>query len=126
LVKIPSRFFGCPICFFAACKRNAIGPDPHRTAIGPTVTLRQRFDAAHSGGRSCDGQDARFSGAEGDMARFDVASRGEIPAGGMLEVEADGRALLLYDLDGTIFAISAICPHLGRFRLHFRRLRRGQ
>jgi hypothetical protein len=42
----------------------------------------------HSGGRSWDGQDARFPG--GDMAWIEVASRAEVPAGGMLEVEAGG------------------------------------
>src|ERR1700730_11805895 len=47
----------------------------------------------------------------GDVAWIEVASRGEVPAGGMLEVEGGGRALLLYDLDGTVFATSAICPH---------------
>src|SRR5215831_156651 len=67
----------------------------------------------HSGERLEDGQDARFAG--GDMAWIEVASRAEVPAGGMLEVEAGGRALLLYDLDGTVFATSAICPHHAAF-----------
>jgi nitrite reductase/ring-hydroxylating ferredoxin subunit len=49
------------------------------------------------------------------MAWIAVASRGEVPAGGMLEVEAEGRALLLYDLSGTVFATSAICPHHAAF-----------
>jgi 3-phenylpropionate/trans-cinnamate dioxygenase ferredoxin component len=49
------------------------------------------------------------------MAWIEVASRGEVPDGGMLEVEADGRALLLYDLAGTVFATSAICPHHAAF-----------
>jgi hypothetical protein len=40
------------------------------------------------------------------MAWIDVVSRGEVPAGGMLEVEADGRALLVYDLDGRRGTIS--------------------
>ncbi len=29
----------------------------------------------------------------------------------MVEVEAAGAAVLLYDLDGTVFATAAICPH---------------
>ena len=29
----------------------------------------------------------------------------------MMEVEAGGQALLLYDLGGAVFATSAICPH---------------
>jgi 3-phenylpropionate/trans-cinnamate dioxygenase ferredoxin component len=49
------------------------------------------------------------------MAWIEVARRGDLPAGGMLEVEAGGRALLLYDLNGTVFATSAICPHHAAF-----------
>jgi 3-phenylpropionate/trans-cinnamate dioxygenase ferredoxin component len=49
------------------------------------------------------------------MAWIEVAMRGAVPAGGMVEVEAEGRALLLYDLDGTVFATSAICPHHAAF-----------
>ena len=49
------------------------------------------------------------------MAWFEVATRADVPAGGMLEVEAEGRALLLYDLDGTVFATAAICPHHAAF-----------
>ncbi|HXW25982.1 MAG TPA: non-heme iron oxygenase ferredoxin subunit [Xanthobacteraceae bacterium] len=49
------------------------------------------------------------------MAWVDVARRAAVPAGGMLEVEAGGRALLLFDLDGTVFATSAICPHHAAF-----------
>jgi nitrite reductase/ring-hydroxylating ferredoxin subunit len=49
------------------------------------------------------------------MAWVDVAKRAAVPAGGMLEVEARGAALLLYDLDGAVFATSAICPHHAAF-----------
>lgn len=49
------------------------------------------------------------------MAWVDVATRPAVPAGGMLEVEAGGAALLLYDLHGTVFATSAICPHHAAF-----------
>jgi nitrite reductase/ring-hydroxylating ferredoxin subunit len=45
------------------------------------------------------------------MAWLDVASCHAVVSARMLEVEAAGRALLLYDLDGTIYATAAICPH---------------
>lgn len=45
------------------------------------------------------------------MNWIDVAARDTVPPGGMMEVEAAGAALLLYDLAGTIFATSALCPH---------------
>ena len=45
------------------------------------------------------------------MAWVDVAQRAAVTAARMLEIEAGGAALLLYDLDGTVFATSAICPH---------------
>ncbi len=45
------------------------------------------------------------------MIWLDVAARAAVPPGGMLEAEAAGAAVLLYDLGGAIFATSAICPH---------------
>jgi len=51
------------------------------------------------------------------MAWIEVASRAGVPAGGMLEVEGGGRALLLFDLAGAVFATSAICQARWR-RLH--------
>jgi 3-phenylpropionate/trans-cinnamate dioxygenase ferredoxin subunit len=45
------------------------------------------------------------------MAWIDVASRAAVTAAKMLEVEASGAALLLYDVDGAVYATSAICPH---------------
>jgi nitrite reductase/ring-hydroxylating ferredoxin subunit len=45
------------------------------------------------------------------MAWLDVASRDAVVSARMLEVEAASRALLLYELDGTIYATAAICPH---------------
>jgi len=58
------------------------------------------------------GKGATFAGGAGhDMAWVDVGRRAAVTAGHMLEVEAGGAALLLYDLDGTVFATSAICPH---------------
>ena len=45
------------------------------------------------------------------MAWVDVAPRNAVTAGRMLEVEVSGAAVLIYDLEGTIYATSAICPH---------------
>lgn len=42
---------------------------------------------------------------------IEAADRAAIPAGGMLEVELEGEAVLLYDIGGVIYASSAICPH---------------
>jgi nitrite reductase/ring-hydroxylating ferredoxin subunit len=45
------------------------------------------------------------------MSWIDVADRTRIPPRGMLEVAAGRAAILLYDLDGTIHATTAICSH---------------
>jgi len=45
------------------------------------------------------------------MAWLDVAPRNAVAAGRMLEIEAAGAALLIYDLDGTVYATAAVCPH---------------
>jgi nitrite reductase/ring-hydroxylating ferredoxin subunit len=42
---------------------------------------------------------------------IDAGPRAALPVGGMQELEANGHALLLYNLAGRIFATSAICPH---------------
>ena len=48
------------------------------------------------------------------MAEFvKVATRSEIPADGGKSVEANGRAVALFDVDGTIHAIDATCMHAG-------------
>jgi nitrite reductase/ring-hydroxylating ferredoxin subunit len=49
--------------------------------------------------------------ADRPMAWLDVAPLSAVVAARMLEVEAAGRALLLYDIDGAVFATAAICPH---------------
>ena len=41
----------------------------------------------------------------------EVAARGALAPGRMLEVEAANHAVLLYDVGGTVFATAAICPH---------------
>jgi nitrite reductase/ring-hydroxylating ferredoxin subunit len=40
-----------------------------------------------------------------------VCDRAALSPGAMREVEAGGAALLLYDVDGAVFATDAICPH---------------
>ena len=45
-----------------------------------------------------------------------VATRSELTAaGGMLEVDAGGEAVLLFDLGGALYATGAICPHHAAF-----------
>ena len=41
----------------------------------------------------------------------DAASREALARSSPLEVEANGAALLLYDVEGTVYATAAICPH---------------
>lgn len=45
------------------------------------------------------------------MAWIDIASVTEVTDAGMLEAEARGAAILLYDVAGTIYATAAVCPH---------------
>lgn len=45
------------------------------------------------------------------MPWTDAAALADIPSGGMLEVEADRAALVLYNLGGTFYATAAVCPH---------------
>jgi nitrite reductase/ring-hydroxylating ferredoxin subunit len=45
------------------------------------------------------------------VAWIDALSRSALARDGLVEVEAGGAALLLYDLDGAVYATSAICPH---------------
>jgi nitrite reductase/ring-hydroxylating ferredoxin subunit len=49
------------------------------------------------------------------MTWINVAARADVPAGGMLEVEAGDAAVMLYDLAGVLHATSAICPHQAAF-----------
>ncbi len=41
----------------------------------------------------------------------DVAAVETIARSGMLEAEARGAAILLYDVAGVVYATSAVCPH---------------
>ena len=48
------------------------------------------------------------------MAGFvKLASLDDLPEGGSLEVEHDGRIYALFNVDGVISAIDGICPHQG-------------
>jgi len=42
-----------------------------------------------------------------------VASRSELPPGGKLLIDVDGRAIALFDVEGEIFAIDDVCTHDG-------------
>lgn len=42
---------------------------------------------------------------------IDAASREALARRSPHEVEANGAALLLYDVAGTVYATSAVCPH---------------
>ena len=45
------------------------------------------------------------------MPWINAASRDLLGKRRWLEVEAGGRALLLYDIEGAVYATAAICPH---------------
>jgi nitrite reductase/ring-hydroxylating ferredoxin subunit len=45
------------------------------------------------------------------MPWVDVAAAEQVARAGMLETEARGAALLLYNVAGAIYATAAICPH---------------
>ncbi|MBI4542834.1 MAG: non-heme iron oxygenase ferredoxin subunit [Gemmatimonadetes bacterium] len=49
----------------------------------------------------------------GELIR--VASVGEIPPGACRHVDAAGRAVALFNVDGTIYAIGGECTHKGGF-----------
>jgi len=42
-----------------------------------------------------------------------VATRAELPIGGKLLVEVDGRAIAVFNVDGTYYAIDDVCTHDG-------------
>ncbi len=48
----------------------------------------------------------------GDVWR-DVAGLDEIPRGQVRRAEVAGRVLALVNLDGTVHAVGAVCPHQG-------------
>ena len=49
----------------------------------------------------------------GEMRRVKVAAAGDVAAGQGTVVEAAGKALALFNVDGTYYAIDNTCPHRG-------------
>ena|SRR5215831_5714666 len=47
------------------------------------------------------------------MPRLRVAAAGDVPSGGGLVVDAGGRVLALFNVDGAYHAIDNVCPHRG-------------
>ena len=45
------------------------------------------------------------------MTLVKVATKDEIPQGGVKKVETEGKEILLANIDGEIFAINDICTH---------------
>jgi 3-phenylpropionate/trans-cinnamate dioxygenase ferredoxin component len=42
-----------------------------------------------------------------------VAQRSDLPPGGKLLAEVDGRPIALFNVDGTLYAIDDVCTHDG-------------
>ena len=49
------------------------------------------------------------------MTWIDVADREALAARRWMEVEAGRAAILLYDIEGAVYATAAICPHHAAF-----------
>jgi len=47
------------------------------------------------------------------MAKHVVAAAGDIPPGSRKLVEVNGRAVVVFNLDGEFFALNNRCPHKG-------------
>lgn len=47
------------------------------------------------------------------MALVTVAKKGDIANGKMIGVEAEGRKILIARVGGTLYAIDAVCSHMG-------------
>ena len=47
------------------------------------------------------------------MARHVVAPASELPPGGRLVVEAAGKRIVIFNLDGALFGLLNRCPHQG-------------
>ena len=52
------------------------------------------------------------------MARHVVAPVGDIPPGGRKLVDVNGRAVVVFNLDGEFFALNNRCPHKGGSLCH--------
>ena len=49
----------------------------------------------------------------GDWEEVSVGAFGDVPEGGMKTVTVDGRAFVLFNLDGELYAYRDQCPHQG-------------
>ena len=47
------------------------------------------------------------------MALVTVANLRDVPDGGMIGVEAEGKKLLVANVKGSFYAIDAVCSHMG-------------
>lgn len=47
------------------------------------------------------------------MARVRVGQAGDVPVGEGRVIEADGRTLAVFNVDGTLYALDNACPHRG-------------
>lgn len=56
------------------------------------------------------------------MARHVVAALAEIPPGSRKLVEAAGRPIVIFNVNGELFAISSRCPHAGGALEHSRQV----
>lgn len=48
------------------------------------------------------------------MKYFQVANISQVPEGQAVHLNVNGRALLLCQVEGQFYAVSAICPHAGQ------------
>jgi len=47
------------------------------------------------------------------MARVSVGRAGDVPVGEGRVIEADGRTLAVFNVDGVLYALDNACPHRG-------------
>jgi 3-phenylpropionate/trans-cinnamate dioxygenase ferredoxin component len=47
------------------------------------------------------------------MSFFKAAMTADVPSGGIKGVEVNGKKILLSNIDGKFYAISAVCTHMG-------------
>jgi len=82
---------------------------------GIRAALRRELNIATWLDETPEGADAEESAPEPDERGWQrVASVAELPAeGGLVEVFADDRALVLARVEGEILAVDSVCPHAG-------------
>jgi 3-phenylpropionate/trans-cinnamate dioxygenase ferredoxin subunit len=52
------------------------------------------------------------------MVRYICAKVSDVPEGGRLVVEADGRSVVVFHVDGELYAVLNRCPHQGGLLCH--------